>query len=74
MPNVTLSTGVEVPSHSPEWAAECLARYNHVQTMLRLGINGRRDHLRLVAETDGAESRTRLEAAFTAAWKERNSG
>lgn len=70
---VTLADGREVSNSSPEWRAECLARHNHVQTLLRLrGVHlrhARQQYLRTVQATEGEESRRRLEAALLQAWK-----
>jgi len=74
MATITLIDGTEVASDSPAWAAECLARHRHVQTMLRLDLEGRRDYLRRVVETEGPEARKRLEDAFSKAWEARSRG
>lgn len=70
---VTLACGREVDSSSQEWMAECLARHQHVQTLLRMRgthlRHARQQYLRTVEATEGEESRRRLEAALLQAWK-----
>jgi beta-phosphoglucomutase-like phosphatase (HAD superfamily) len=71
MPDVTLIDGTVVDSASEAWRSECLQRHRHVQTMLRLQLQGRRDYVATVGKQEGAEARRRLEAEFTAAWRQR---
>lgn len=61
---VTLVDGTPVDSDSPEWRAECEARWRHVMTMGSLTTQGRRDYLERVAQAEGAESRRRLAEAY----------
>lgn len=69
---VTLIDGREVDSASPEWREECLQRYRHVCTLMRLPTRQERaDYLDAVRRAEGDEAARRLKAAFLEAWEQR---
>lgn len=70
-PTVTLATGEVVPSNSPQWRDECLARWQRVVSMRPMSIFARRATLDEVAAKEGAEARRRLEVEFEKDWKAR---
>ena len=69
---VTLADGREVDSSSEAWRLECLARHNHVQTLLRMRgahlRHARQQYIADVERAEGAESARRLRDALQAAW------
>lgn len=70
---VKLIDGTEVSSSSEAWRLECLQRYKHVQSLLRLQGQGsralRQEYLARVEATEGAEARRRLQEEFAAVWQ-----
>ena len=74
--SVTLINGTTVDSASEAWRDECLTRWKHVDTLLRLTGPGslvlRRAYLDNVSKAEGAEARRRLEVEFADAWAKRN--
>jgi len=71
MNTVTLCDGREVPSDSPEWRDECLARYRHVQNLRGRSIDVRRMYLRGLQAKEGAEMALRVSEDYAADWKKR---
>jgi hypothetical protein len=71
MSEVTLLNGARVPEDSPEWAAECLERHRHIQTLRRMDTQGRRLYLAEFAHKHGALAGERLAKAYRQDWEAR---
>lgn len=74
MSDHTLIDGRVVSGTSPEWAAECLQRHRHVQSMRALDLPGRRRYLEDVAKAEGQEASRRLAEAYREDWERRRAG
>lgn len=66
-----VATSEVVPSNSPQWRDECLARWQRVVSMRPMSIFARRAMLDEVQAKEGPEARRRLEVEFEKDWKAR---
>lgn len=69
---VTLNDGTQVASDDPRWRAECLSRFNHIQSLRWLRkVDERNDYFATVAAAEGDTAATRLKLAYAADWQAR---
>jgi len=69
--HVLLIDGSRVADSDPRWAAECLTRQRHVESLRALDLVGRRDYLEAVERSEGAEAARRVKLRYAQDWEDR---